>query len=48
MPMMRKIGPESGDWQVKVALFQSEKSSGYAVIKAKDMNDLPKGPINIR
>lgn len=44
MPMQRKVGRETtGDWQIKIAIFQSEKSSGYAVIKARDLNDLPKG-----
>jgi len=35
------------DWQIKIALFQSEKSFGYALIKSKELNDLPKGPDSI-
>ena len=35
------------DWQIKIALFQSEKSFGYALIKGKELNDLPKGPDSI-
>ena len=32
------------DWQIKIAIFQSEKSFGYAIIKAQYYDDLPKGP----
>ena len=35
------------DWQIKIALFQSEKSFGYALIKGEELNDLPKGPDSI-
>ena len=31
------------DWQIRIALFQSEKSFGDALIKGEELNDLPKG-----
>ena len=31
------------DWQIKIALFQSEKSFGYAQIKGHSLDELPKG-----